>query len=472
MSGSKFVGQLKQNNVQINNLKELFSQTDKHMVTHEQKLTDQVSEFMEYQNYELQKHTGDKLNPHDVTKLQVGLGNVLDVEQASKSEFNGHVNNTNNPHKVTKAQVGLDNVVNIQQASKNEFTTHVNDKTAHITIDERNKWNTTLDTANTTMENYVNGEITKLNLELVKGLDGCKYRIIAGTIRNSGSGWQVIGDSAHKSVNIASVSIPSENEYKLQVNYGLTGKTISSIIIGADETFAKYGVIAGASVSKNSHFIEMAAPFFAKVIGTSVLSAASKYHKNDIVITSKEDKSGYIIKHATMPSVDVVSAQFSQDTVPSYGGELRTVSTASQIDVTYYENIHGYIRYFNGAWEINSNNISPATISWDSTYNALRVTHNQISNIYNFHMTNSGNLNPYVYSLNTTSALIRFKDNSGNLITSPSEDMKIIFFDFAKVPSLLPSGSVTKISRGYVPIKPENMVESYGNFWIFGITEV
>ncbi|CAI6287916.1 hypothetical protein NSA31_04810 [Bacillus subtilis] len=45
MSNSKFVGQLKQNNEQINNLKELFSQTDKHMVTHEQKLTDQVSEF-------------------------------------------------------------------------------------------------------------------------------------------------------------------------------------------------------------------------------------------------------------------------------------------------------------------------------------------------------------------------------------------------------------------------------------------
>lgn len=62
MSSSKFVGQLKQNNEQINNLKELFSQTDKHMVTHEQKLTDQVSEFMEYQNYELYKHTDDKLN--------------------------------------------------------------------------------------------------------------------------------------------------------------------------------------------------------------------------------------------------------------------------------------------------------------------------------------------------------------------------------------------------------------------------
>ncbi|MCO8148477.1 hypothetical protein NHM07_07865 [Bacillus subtilis] len=116
---------------------------------------------MEYQNYELQKHIDGKLNPHDVTKLQVGLGNVLDIEQASKSEFNEHVNNTNNPHKVTKAQVGLDNVENIQQASKNEFTTHVNDKLAHITIDERNKWNTTLDTANTTMENYVMGKSQK-----------------------------------------------------------------------------------------------------------------------------------------------------------------------------------------------------------------------------------------------------------------------------------------------------------------------
>lgn len=59
MSSNKFVGQLKQNNEQINNLKAVTAQTEKHMVDHEQKLTNTVNEFMEYQNYELKKHTAN-----------------------------------------------------------------------------------------------------------------------------------------------------------------------------------------------------------------------------------------------------------------------------------------------------------------------------------------------------------------------------------------------------------------------------
>ncbi|MCY7776619.1 hypothetical protein MOB31_21405, partial [Bacillus licheniformis] len=46
-----------------------------------------------------------------------------------------------NPHKVTKAQVGLSNVDNVKQASKTEFDTHNSDNTRHITADERTKWN-------------------------------------------------------------------------------------------------------------------------------------------------------------------------------------------------------------------------------------------------------------------------------------------------------------------------------------------
>jgi hypothetical protein len=77
-------------------------------------------------------------NPHGVTKSQVGLANVLDVEQLEKAQnladipstssartnlgvdssatvtakVNAHANLVNNPHGVTKAQVGLSNVPN------------------------------------------------------------------------------------------------------------------------------------------------------------------------------------------------------------------------------------------------------------------------------------------------------------------------------------------------------------------------
>ncbi|WP_182913322.1 hypothetical protein [Bacillus subtilis] len=94
MSSSKFVGQLKQNNEQINNLKALLSQNEKHMTDHEQELTDKVNDFMEYQNYELIKHMKDISNPHQVTKQQVGLSNVTNDKQATKIEFDTHVKDT------------------------------------------------------------------------------------------------------------------------------------------------------------------------------------------------------------------------------------------------------------------------------------------------------------------------------------------------------------------------------------------
>jgi len=96
---------------------------------------------------DLASHKNDFNNPHQVTKTQVGLGNVenfalaslteatagalhnrymtpLRVRQAIdaqvKNDFDIHVNNTNNPHNVTKAQVGLSQVENYPVAIKSE----------------------------------------------------------------------------------------------------------------------------------------------------------------------------------------------------------------------------------------------------------------------------------------------------------------------------------------------------------------
>lgn len=77
---------------------------------------------------DLTDHIQNQNNPHSVTKQQVGLGNVTNVEQASKQDFNTHTTNRNNPHSVTKAQVGLGNVTNVEQASKQEFNAHATNR--------------------------------------------------------------------------------------------------------------------------------------------------------------------------------------------------------------------------------------------------------------------------------------------------------------------------------------------------------
>ncbi|WP_411801566.1 terminase [Bacillus atrophaeus] len=133
---------------------------------------------------DLAAHKNDMNNPHNTTKAQVGLGNVDNVQQASKAEFNEHNNDSkrhitstereewnaketpggaqekadkaevnakaytdafaerrDNPNQVTKAQVGLGNVDNVKQASQTDFNLHLNDNTVHISKSERKKWN-------------------------------------------------------------------------------------------------------------------------------------------------------------------------------------------------------------------------------------------------------------------------------------------------------------------------------------------
>ena len=83
---------------------------------------------------DLTSHTSNKNNPHNVTKAQVGLGNVdntadkdkpisdatqsaLDLK-ATVADLNAHKNDKNNPHGVTKAQIGLENVDNTSDKNK------------------------------------------------------------------------------------------------------------------------------------------------------------------------------------------------------------------------------------------------------------------------------------------------------------------------------------------------------------------
>lgn len=120
------------------------------------------------------QHATDKANPHNVTKAQVGLGNVDNVRQAAKQDFDNHVSDAvrhvtadertmwnsaesnakaytdvhekrkDNPHEVTKAQVGLDKVDNVQQASLADFNAHNYNSVRHVTQADKDRWNSIL----------------------------------------------------------------------------------------------------------------------------------------------------------------------------------------------------------------------------------------------------------------------------------------------------------------------------------------
>lgn len=68
----------------------------------------------------LNEHIANDRNPHNVTKAQVGLSNVDNVKQATKTEFDIHTADKTNPHGVTKSQVGLASVLNYGVATQTE----------------------------------------------------------------------------------------------------------------------------------------------------------------------------------------------------------------------------------------------------------------------------------------------------------------------------------------------------------------
>lgn len=70
-----------------------------------------------------------------------------------------------------------------------------------------------------------------------------KIKILAGAIRNTGSGWTFINDSGHQQLNMLDVTSSSD----LRLNYGFTAKKVISLIVAPDETFAEI-YKCGASV--------------------------------------------------------------------------------------------------------------------------------------------------------------------------------------------------------------------------------
>ncbi|UQD52298.1 hypothetical protein C0971_09960 [Bacillus methanolicus] len=89
-------------------------------------------------------------NGYTKTEVEQVASSLANAVQAN---LNSHINNQNNPHNVTKSQVGLGNVDNVKQASKTEFDAHTNDTTVHITASERNTWNNKADKTLATQTN-------------------------------------------------------------------------------------------------------------------------------------------------------------------------------------------------------------------------------------------------------------------------------------------------------------------------------
>lgn len=97
-----------------------------------------------------------------ITPAERAAWNAKETTGSSQARVDAHVADKTNPHGVTKAQVGLNNVENAKQATKTEFDSHNNDSIRHITASERAAWNAKANGAHT----HGVGDVTGLQAQL------------------------------------------------------------------------------------------------------------------------------------------------------------------------------------------------------------------------------------------------------------------------------------------------------------------
>jgi hypothetical protein len=74
--------------------------------------------------------------------------------------------------------------------------------------------------------------------------DLTEYSEVAGTIRNTGSGWSTISNSAHAPMNITGVETTND---KIIIRHSIKATKVVTFIVTPDETMASEGVTVGIS---------------------------------------------------------------------------------------------------------------------------------------------------------------------------------------------------------------------------------
>jgi hypothetical protein len=357
----------------------------------------------------------------------------------------------------------------------NDMTTNVND------------WNTYLDsfvaTFDTDLQDKVRTRLDEMNAdgsltalinqsvlnEQVKGNDNTHYRMVAGTIRNDGTGWTIVQDGSHIPVNLTSVVIDPDNHMQLLLNHSPTCTKIGSMVVTPDETLLKGGLLCGGSVGATKTYLQIAAPLLAQVTGKTVLTT-DKWHKTSVTVAASADGTGYVLTHPAQQTAQPPTVSLADDGGNNkMGGELAVSFTLTTTTVTYYQYLHGYAKYNGTSWDLLTDNVDAATLSWDSTNTALKISHPTIEEEYALSISGNGIYRPVVTSQAVGSMLVQFLNSAGTVVTTPDTNMKVNFARFDKVKSNFPSGLKTNVHRGYIQCDPVDIVEPYGNFWIMGM---
>jgi hypothetical protein len=94
---------------------------------------------------------------------------------------------------------------------------------------------------------------------VLKGDTGGNFRVIACTLRNTGSGFAILNDANHEPIGVTSVTTAGDN-MSLTLNYSFTATQVGALVVTADDTLATLGYVFGSSVGLTSSVIYASQP--------------------------------------------------------------------------------------------------------------------------------------------------------------------------------------------------------------------
>lgn len=289
---------------------------------------------------------------------------------------------------------------------------------------------------------------------------------------NSSGVFELVDDSVHSVMNVASVTQP--DQYTIRINYAESATEINWFIAAPDAELSPYGVVCGGDVGTSYANIKAFAPF--NFIADNNSPNPSMV-LNDLwapsigvgsVTATRQSSSTLRVTHPPTvnnepPAVTVINANNLFDFVANYG--------PTQIDVICVGPAQGYLSYNGSSWvQANSPNASAPTLTWTAN-NTLKVDHGQTYNGASVPKLTpqGGSYNPTIENYGSTFFEVAFYDYAGVKATTQNTNMKFWYELTMKVPCIWPTGNTVSVQRGMLPVPSYNFKGVVGNnLWVAG----
>lgn len=322
-----------------------------------------------------------------------------------------------------------------------------------------------------------NASTTDLQTEVRNALNfgpSSDYRVVSGVIRQSAAsgGWTFIDDADHTPMNVTSVT---QDGSFVTINFGFNATKVLSFVIGPDETYARMGLVCGASVGLNYAAIQLAAPLAADVVynGTTVTVTPPYYFSGDI--TGSVSGGELTITHpAIVDAMDVPVIGTNRSGLATPDELCMGGFTGTTFKIETHEDMCGQINWTSGtSFSVTHNTEASITATWDNANGKLVVSH---PNINGFRGTL---LNPQAGSyfvepgaLASNSFEVRWFNSSDSYVNTPGSAHKCTFRLNGGYRTNPVKPTQFSFRRGYAPVNPNKLYSTTGNLWFIGVFKV